>query len=466
MISRRIGVRLALWHLVILLVSAFTAFGAAYLLLVRGIDEQTQDVIDFRLQQFAQEYNRAGTAGVIDLTTNRRGRAQKAFFVRVHAPNGATIFLRDPLDWEEFRPNQIVSPRKADRNWVRVKGSNEELRVGTLELPDGNFLQVGRTTELRDEVRQRFWITAGLQSLVLVIAGALGGVFLARRAFAPIQRITETVRAIMETRQFSARVPSPGSRDEIDELISCLNTMLGRIDVLIRGMGDALDNVAHDLRTPMTRLRNIAQSALENEADHQRAQEALADCLEESDRVLTMLHTLMDISEAQAGMMHLSRRAVQLESLIDAVVDLYQDVADEKRVSLVASTGIRASVSGDVVRLRSALANLVDNAIKYTPEGGSVTVASAASPTGAPQLIVEDTGMGIPAAEQDKIWDRLYRGDKSRSQRGLGLGLSFVKAIVEAHAGKVTVDSVPGAGARFTIELPALESARAVSQIH
>jgi signal transduction histidine kinase len=293
-----------------------------------------------------------------------------------------------------------------------------------------------------------------LLALLTVVVALVAGFYVTRRALLPLRELASTAKAVSISGDLSRRVPEWDGNDELQQFTALFNQMLDRNQRLLRGMRESLDNVAHDLRTPLTRLRGNAEVALRTD-EPAAARDALAVTIEECDRVLSMLRTLMDITEAEKGLMRLQVAPVSLAKLADDVVDLYEEVAEDAGVELRATHSEEVIVPVDGTRVRQAIANLVDNAVKYTPRGGKVIVDVHATESSA-VVRVRDTGEGIDPDAVPRIWDRLYRADPSRTRPGLGLGLSLVRAIVEAHHGTVEVDTSPGRGSEFRIYLPLL----------
>jgi signal transduction histidine kinase len=286
----------------------------------------------------------------------------------------------------------------------------------------------------------------------MLLLALLGGAFMGQRAVRPIRRLGRTMRSIIETGNVGERAPAPPARGEIAELYRLFDLTLERVEALVAGLRNTLDDVAHDVRTPLTRIRGAAEVALQDGHDADVMREALADVVEAAESASATLDAIIDVGEAEAGARRLRMEEVSVRAILDQVAGLYADVADDRHVNIVVEDPGPLVVTADRALLARVLANLIDNAVKYSPAGSTVTLRAAEEKDWM-RLEVRDTGPGIAAADLPRIWDRHFRGDRSLSERGLGLGLSLVRAGAEAHGGQAAVESAEGQGATFTVRL-------------
>ena len=458
-LRRILGLRLSVWYASVFVISTLVLVAITYALLASSLAQRDHDIIRATLREYASRYELGGLPALqraVEL--EERTGSEEQLYVRLVGRGADALFVRSPQAWGSYEVEEL-GDQPGSLPDALTHDQHAILELASARLFDGSILQVGKTNEIRLALLRKFQLVVGLVSLVTVVAGIGGGLVLTRSTLQPIYDLIEVVQGIISTGRTETRVPVRNAQgDAVDQLSALFNTMLDRINGLMAAMGESIDNVAHDLRTPVARLKGIAERALqgsESPPEKNSQKEALADCLEEADRILSILNTLMDITEAETGVLQLRREPVALRALLAEVVELYEDVADAKHVVVTVAPGDEVVVSGARDRLRQVFANLLDNAVKYTPGGGSVGIAVTRDADSA-VVSVADTGVGIAVEHLPRIWERLYRADPSRSERGLGLGLSLVKAYVIAHGGSVEAQSEPGRGSTFIVRLPIL----------
>lgn len=455
------------WRLVagyaVLFVGSVAVLGMlAYGLLIYFLQQPDRAFMETQARTLGAVYRGGGPQAMRRVLTARAADEQfQELVVRLTNDDGATFFLYNPDNWQPADLRRLAAAASPDTaSWVQLGAAQDEdpIAAFALRISPTRIVQVGMDAPLSDSIlRSMQWVFL-VSALPVLLIALIGGLLLAHRALRPLRALVHTFETIIETGDVGQRAPVPDVEGEFAQLTHLFNQMLDRIERLVEGMRTTLDNVAHDLRTPMTRLRGQAELAVRRDAaTPDELREALADTLSASDAVLEVLETILNVAEMEAGTVELQRARVSVRDLAATVVEAYRFVAEDKRITVSTDFPASLHVAVDAGRMRQALANLLDNAVKYTPEGGHVAVhaCTADEATGyAVRLTVRDTGIGIPAHEQPRIWDRLYRGDQSRSERGLGLGLSLVQAIVQAHEGRVQVESEAQEGTAIHIWLP------------
>lgn len=412
---------------------------------------QTEKLLDTYLVENRSTNHFSGT---VQLQPNTM--LQGLAFIRIMQGKDQVVVVGDQA--KALNITGLVNlPPAAGGVWLPV-GTGEGQHILTIivrRYDNGLLIQAGKDgragSVLFDHLVQDT-IVIVICSIVLLWSLSL---YFIKQSLTPLITTREKIGDLIQ-RSKTGLLPEQGNGPELDSLYSQVNQLIRQNRNLVSEMQQSLDNVAHDLRTPMTRLRSVAEYGLQAENDTSRLRDALSDCLEESERVLAMLKIMMSVAEAESGTMRLELQDCDILPSLQHVVNLYEYVAEERRISVLLQAvdpdnPVRAIVDG--TRISQVWANLLDNGIKYGREGGWVKIGVQAV-SGEVVISFADNGMGISKSEQSKIWERLYRGDRSRSQPGLGLGLSYVHAVVAAHHGKVVVESTLHEGSRFMVHLP------------
>ena len=452
--SRLVSVRLTAWYCGLFSLSLAVLFGFLYWRMDATLRKANEEYLHSKVKEFADTYH---DAGISEIQRDASQKRSDELLVRISTAKNRTLFASlpssDPLGPDALRALEARAILPSERLFAMSLGKWGSFEFANTRLRNGILLQIGRNAGPRRVLLEHFVESCFAVTLPVLLLALGGGMLMANRALRPLRDLTDTVENIVTTGKLDARISPEKTVGELQELVVSFNRMLEKIEALVEGMRGVLDNVAHDLRTPITRLRGVAELALRNPDDSPGAQEALADCVEESERVITMLNSLMDISEVETGAMKLNLSRIDVTGLARRLTDFYAEVADDRGLSISLDANGKCEVIADENRLRQAIGNLLDNAVKYTSPGGRIQVGVGQA-AGMAVLTVRDSGIGIPAEDLPRVWERLDRGDKSRSQRGLGLGLSLVRAIAQAHAGECRVTSAPGEGSEFTLKIP------------
>ena len=455
--TRSISTRMTLLFVASFAVCLIGAFVFTYLEFSYSLEKLSREVISAKFREMDTVLEKGEVKGLKEFLASEEERLRNVpFMVRVLTDEGKTLFFKPSQQEKKFDFDalyQRFTRPKEMEGWRALQAINDEdfFDILTERVGPGIYLQIGKSSEDREDFLENLSYIFGFATIAFIILSVALGRWYARRALRPLRDLTDTIVSI-EKGDFTHRVPESNSQDELKELSTTFNRMVGRIERLVVGMKQSLDNLAHDVRTPLTRARVRVESAILS-GNPTESGAALEDTAENIHELTALVDQLLDISEADAGAIKLKIHREDIPKIGDEVVDLYQVVADEKNISLLNHIERGLAWQVDRRRVKRALANLVDNAIKFSPERTIVTIRGYEK-NNRLTLEVTDQGKGVSAEDLPHIWDRLYRGDHSRSEKGMGLGLALVRSIVTAHGGLAEAEAIPEGGSCFRIILP------------
>ena len=435
--------RLALLYMLLFSTSVLMLLGFIYWSTVSYISAQTDETIDIEILDLTERYRNAGLSGLTQLLSERLSRR----------PAGASVYLLTDKDLAPLVGNLDRWPLGADikNGWLEftlenaggTDTSEHQARARVFRLSGGFILLVGRDIHDLEITKRRIIATLLWGLAIMLVLGGIGSVMMGRSTLRRIEAINETSREIMSG-DLSRRVPSRNTGDDFDVLADNLNNMLNQIESLMESVRRVSDNIAHDLRTPLARLRNrLEELSLDVEqSDSRRA--TVEQALEEADGLLNTFNALLRIARIESHDTRAGFADIDIAALVGDVVELYEPLAEEKSLRLATSLDVRPVFKGDRDLLFQALANLLDNAIKYAPPQSEISCRLEAADDGA-RLVLSDKGPGIPASQRENVFQRFFRLEQSRTTPGNGLGMSLVQAVMQLHHLRLELhDNEPG----------------------
>jgi heavy metal sensor kinase len=456
-IRHTLAFRLTLWYAGIFMLTSCVAFLFFYLLITSVIRDRTDQDLLGEARTLSSILNTQGIEAVKrQVVIEAQAAGEKKIFFRLLSFSGQEFSSSNMSYWLDIQIgkagiNQLLNEQQPVFETTRLPDRRHKIRILYSIIGRGIILQLGQSMENYARFIEAFRKIFIATMASLFIFAAIVGWFMARRALAGVETVTQTARHISEG-SLKERVPVKKHQDEIDQLAITFNQMLDRIQTLVTGIKEMSDNIAHDLKSPITRIRGISEVTLTTGASEKEYENLAAS--EECDRLLDMINTMLVISKTEAGVNKLDAKEMDIAAAVRDACELFQAPAEDKDLKFIFDVSSPLNVWGDQRLIQRMIANLLDNAIKYTSAGGTVKVAARKHNNHSVVITVSDTGIGISDQELPRIFERFYRCDPSRSKAGIGLGLSFARAVARAHGGDITVISRPHQGSTFTVTLP------------
>lgn len=450
--------RLTILYAGIFTLSSFLIFFIIYFKIhTVAIEDMDEEFLD-EISQYSENMSGNGLEGIVTKIEETAGLEDpNEEFYRIITFDGEILFSTDMSSWGMaglYDIPEALRQGETDHvfNTLTIEARDHKARIVSAIISPGTVLQIGETLEETEDYLDIFLTWFLILLIIVVVLSAIIGWFMARRALQDMEEVTKTATEISNG-AYDKRVRLRDQYEEIQRLGGTFNVMLDRIQNLLQSLREVNDNIAHDLRSPLARIRGIAEINLMNKKTADDYRNMAASIVEECDNLIDIINTMMDITEIESGINKPEIEEVDVTRLLHDAVEIFKPLADEKKLHLNVKLSNQLMFHGDRKKLQRLISNLLDNAIKYTPEGGTVSV-SAYSENNILNIVFEDTGIGISESEIPRIFERFYRCDKSRSLGGIGLGLSLAKAFAEAMHGTITVKSAPNQGSAFTVIFP------------
>lgn len=448
-----------LFRLTLLYAVSFTVLSAVgFLIFYYRIYSISIESLDLELAADAEKYTALMKASGLEAVRSaiaEEAESENPYedFYRLFSFKG-DIFHSDMSAWGAVDAQGILSKMQKEglaylTRTITIGERDDTARMITAIIGPDTVLQIGESLEDIDEYLDIFLKLFSILIVSLIVVSAGIGWLLAKRATTDMEKVTQTAEEISNG-AYHRRVQLKGRYKEIERLGATFNRMLDRIQSLLNSMKEINDNIAHDLRSPLARIRGIAEMSLIKEKSVDAYRDMAASTIEECDTLIGMINTMLEITEAEAGVNGVKAEKFDLVALIREACELFRPLADEKKINLKVDLPESLTLVSDLKKMQRIVTNLIENAIKYTAEGGTVAVFAAAQ-NGEVRINFKDTGVGISENDLPHIFKRFYRCDRSRSQGGVGLGLSLVKAYTESMNGSIHVESTPNQGSRFEL---------------
>ena len=455
---KTLALQLTLLYAAIFTVSITLAFAFVYFLVVSIITERTDDDLQDDIAEFAEFIQQGGLERVQEeIALETSGEDNESVFFRLWSAKKTLLASSDMSAWTipDMPPAQVWQHRPSGDIYLAkldTKQDGHKVRIAFAAIAPDIFLEIGQSLA-DDETLSNTLLQGFLVALAaaFLLGGPIGGV-LAVRALRGVKEVTQTANEITHG-DLNRRVVPHRQNAELYELAEAFNAMLDQMQSLIISMREMGDNLAHDLRSPLGRIRAAAESAI-NHIDSPAEVESMIACtIEECDHLMEMINITLDIAETESGTALYQFDNIDLSAVVRDAVELFQPVADDKSIVLETDLPDQCHIYLDRSRLQRVVANLLDNALKYTQRQGRVTIRLT-STSERVEISFKDNGIGIASDDIARVFDRFYRCERSRNSKGNGLGLSLAMTIVRAHGGDIQISSTPGKGSSFVVVLP------------